>query len=1170
MYEKKIVKRLGSVLIAAVIVASAFAVLPQNETHADTFNGTPVVLTEIMYNPAGDDTGKEWIEIYNMGSEAVNLSGWVVKDDDGNTFALLNGILGPYEYMVVNGTGKVLTNTGDTVLIYDSAAMEVINVTYSNDAAENHSLELGEDDAWHEGPEGGTPGQVNNVMVPPVTTYTIAEEMMPWGWYVTNVTVTLNATDNTSVMETKYRIDGGAWNTYTAPFVISQAGTHLVEYYSKDVWGAEEAMKNFTVKIANLSSGLTVTPTSADWNDTVTIEVTGGVGNVALYAPRENTPRKGPQTGGYIRWSNVPLDVSGKWWVVDLVDSQANAAAINVAPLTIDVNATPDTVDYVKFGQPGSYINIEGTVMLNGAAATQATVKLTYPDGTSTTTTPASDGSFHFLDVNIGQMGAGEYNVSAYIGSEQYPDAFGYDVVMVNAIEPNITLLSNDAVGGFDMGSVSFQITYPDGSQLLPTNNYNISIYKDGELYAWVNTTGADNTSKVNFNVAGKILNLTSGMWEAGDYTLKVKVDVTGDGYWEYVGEADYTVQAAPEVNTKLLSPAEINVLNPVNNSQVIQIQIFGGNMTTYGNMSNLGIGANMENITERIKVEGDVLYSPPKEAYHYWKDGIWNITVFPTKGSGKIYVNVTWPGKNAAAGETINVNKGGVVSAEPSTIIVDTPTDITVNVKDNYGNIIANAQVTLYYEDENTMYALDGQVANGSVTGDGSAGKGQGGVYTFHISSQYAARNIIVVATFQTPGGETFYGYAKIRSQPAHDLNVNLTPSTVMAGENTEFTVNITRGNESYADNFEFYILNATQLQKLHDGELDITTMTPVHTGNKADDKFKLVETEAGTYYVYVTTQNRKHDNMNNEPSFEVSKVSVTTTPSLLAKGVDKNMTLEFSVTWNGKPVNGTLYVNGVENTSSYEAFKENKSIEVEIVNGTGSIKNVTAVATGTITFEFLSSTEGSQKADADGTLQVTKPEIEIIEPAEKVAFLAEENLITIQVRHPLTHNGVAGLKVEIITPTRADPVPVGETDSNGKLIFGIVPLQTGTIKILVGGEEVGEITIWVGLKIVMSSEIEKDNEVTILITTKGGKPVEGATVKVGGASIGTTDANGEIKYKPTEEGTITITAEKDGYYSASKTVTVKKGAESPGFEFIGIAVAIALVALIARKRRK
>ncbi len=1169
MYGKKLVKRLGSVLIAAVIVASAFAVLPQNDTvKAGTVNGTSIVLTEIMYNPT---TGNEWIELYNMGDQEVNVTGWTVKDDDGNTFATLDGTIGPYEYMVVNGSGAVLNNDGDTILVYDTAALEVINVTYSDEAAANHSLELNEADEWVEGPDGGTPSMPNDAMVPPVTTYDIAEEEMPWGWYVTNVTVTLTATDDTGVMDTKYRIDGGAWNTYTDPFVISEPGKHLVEFYSKDVWGAEEAMKNFTVAIANTSSGLSVTPTSADWNDTVTIEVTGGVGNVALYAPREDTPRKGPQTGGYIRWSSVLLDVSGKWWVVDEVDADTtNAAAIDVSPLSLDVNATPDEVDYVKFGQPGTYVNIDGTVMLNGAAATQATVKLTYPDGSFTTTTPGTDGSFHFLDVNIGEKGAGEYNISAYIGDETYPNAFGYDVMVVNVVEPNITLLNNNAVGGFDIGYISFEITYPeDAAQLLPGNDYNISIYKDGELYAWVNTTGEDNQAKVMFTVDGKVLNLTSTMWEAGDYTMKVKVDVTGDGNWEYVGETDYTVQAAPEVNTKLLSSSEINVLDPDNNSQVIQIQIFGGNMTTYGNKSNLNIGDNMENVTERIKVEGDVLYTPPKEAYEYWKDGIWNITVFPADGNGKIYVNVTWPDKEAVAGETITVNKGGIVTATPATIIVDTPTDITVNVTDNYGNIIANAQVTLYYEDATTMYALDGQVTNGSITGDGSAGKGQGGVYNFHISSDYAARNIIVVAVFQTPGGETFYGYAKIRSQPAHDLNVAFSPANIMAGEKTTCTVNITRGNESYADNFEFYVLNATELQKLHDGDLDVDTLTPIHTGDKANDTFDIVETEPGTYYIYVTTQDRKHDNMNSEPSFEVSKVEVTVTPSLLVKGVDTNMTLTFTVTWNGEDVNGTLYINGIKEVASYETYVENESIEVEIVNGTGSIENVTAIATGTVTFKFMSETEGSVAVDADGSLEITTPEIEIIEPAEKVAFLAEENLITIQVKHPLTGEGVAGLDVEIITPTRADPVPVGKTDENGKLIFGIVPLQTGTIKVLVGGEEAGEITIWVGLKIVMSSEIEKDNEVTILITTKGGKPVEGATVKVDGVTIGTTNANGEIKYKPTDEGTITVTAQKDGYYSATKTVEVKKGAESPGFGFIGIAIAIALVALIARRRK-
>ncbi|RLF34291.1 MAG: hypothetical protein DRN07_00275 [Thermoplasmata archaeon] len=1180
MYRKKLGKNIGSLVIAAVIVASAFTILPGEHRKADALvvPGVPLVITEIMYNPAGVDTGNEWIELYNMGASELNLSGWTIKDDADNVFGDLTGVVIPaYGYYVLNGSD--LNNGVETIHVFDATATEVMNITYDDTATENHSLELNEADEWVEGPEGGTPGAVNSVMVPPVTTATLEDTLYSWDigdWYVGNVTVTLTATDNSSLKGTQYKMAGDAdWTMYTGPFVIEGPGVFEINYCSIDIWGAEEPAQTITVQILNTSSALEVTPTTADWNTTHTIVVKNAQGNVGLYAPRETTPRK-TGTSAYIQWSLFTFDVSGTWWVVDEVGGEANAAPIEVSPLSIDVNATPDTLDYTKLGVEGSIQTIEGTAEIDGAAAAGATVNLIRPDGTIIgTDTVAADGTFRFLDINIGNNGAGEYNVSVYIGNATYPDASGYDTVTVNTVVPNITLVNNDAVGGFDIGSVTFDVTYPEDGAALLASYYNISIYKGGELYAWYiyNDTLDEQHGPVTFAVAAKLLNLTAvapNMWEAGDYTIKIWVDVTEDGNWEYIGESTYTVAAAPDVNTKLLSAAEIDVKDQANNSQVIQVQIFGKNMTTYGNKTNLKIGDNMENVTDRIKVEGDVLYAPPKEAYQYWKDGIWNITVFPTKGSGTIYINVTWPDTEAVASEKVDIKDGGAATVEPTTIIVDTLTDITVTVKDNYGNIIANAQVTLYYEDEGTPYALDGQVTNGSITGDGSSGKGLNGIYEFTISSEYAARNIIVVATFQTPGGDTFYAYAKIRSQPAHDLTVALTPGDVLAGEHTEFTVNITRGNTSYADNFEFYILNATQRQQLQDGELDIATLTPVYTSTKANDTFKHNITEEGTYYLYVRTTDKKHDNMDSEPSFEVSKASVTATPSLLVKNVDKNVTLDFTVSWNGNPVNGTLYAHGLQEVASYHTYV-NATVTITIVNGTGNLTNVSAIAIGNITFEFQPEAEHSKKVEADGVVQVTTPTVSIIEPAEKVAFLAEENLITIQVKHPLTGNGIQGLKVEITTPTSSDKHEIGETDANGKLLFGIVPLLTGKIHIYVEGEHAGEIDIWVGLKVVASSEVEKKQEFTIRITTRGGKAVSGATVKVDGTTLGTTDENGEIKYKPEEEGTVTITAEKTGYYAGSMKITVKAGAEEgvPGFEFVGIAIAITLVALILRRRR-
>ncbi|MEX0933949.1 MAG: lamin tail domain-containing protein [Candidatus Paceibacterota bacterium] len=39
-----------------------------------------LIITEVMYDPQGSDKGREWVEIYNSGSSAVNLDGWKIND----------------------------------------------------------------------------------------------------------------------------------------------------------------------------------------------------------------------------------------------------------------------------------------------------------------------------------------------------------------------------------------------------------------------------------------------------------------------------------------------------------------------------------------------------------------------------------------------------------------------------------------------------------------------------------------------------------------------------------------------------------------------------------------------------------------------------------------------------------------------------------------------------------------------------------------------------------------------------------------------------------------------------------------------------------------------------------------------------------------------------------
>ena len=82
------------------------------------------------------------------------------------------------------------------------------------------------------------------------------------------VTITLTATDDSSgVNYTKYKIDAGAFATYTGPVEVTEVGDHVVYFYSVDFAGNTEAEKNkpFTVEAPpvtiTIKGGLGVTAT---------------------------------------------------------------------------------------------------------------------------------------------------------------------------------------------------------------------------------------------------------------------------------------------------------------------------------------------------------------------------------------------------------------------------------------------------------------------------------------------------------------------------------------------------------------------------------------------------------------------------------------------------------------------------------------------------------------------------------------------------------------------------------------------------------------------------------------------------------------------------------------------------------------------------------------------
>jgi hypothetical protein len=80
--------------------------------------------------------------------------------------------------------------------------------------------------------------------LPPVSTAWLDSGRGPNGWYVTPVTVTLTTTDTgAGVANLRWRLNGGLWQSYAGPFLVTTERVNLLEYYAVDKAGNQEPQK---------------------------------------------------------------------------------------------------------------------------------------------------------------------------------------------------------------------------------------------------------------------------------------------------------------------------------------------------------------------------------------------------------------------------------------------------------------------------------------------------------------------------------------------------------------------------------------------------------------------------------------------------------------------------------------------------------------------------------------------------------------------------------------------------------------------------------------------------------------------------------------------------------------------------------------------------------------
>ena len=262
-----------------------------------------VYINEIMYDlPAssGADAGREWVEIYNSGSGAIDLTGWKFFENDvnhslSNISGGVNLPAGGYAIIADNSTSFLvdwplfsgilfdssfsLNNTGETLVLKDSTQTVVDEVTYqSATGADGDGNSLARSGStWTA--LAPTPGAINDAIAPVIT----LNGDNPHNVWSANTYMEPGATamDN---------IDGNISSGVIINSSVIQngeAGSYLVTYNATDSAGnnAEPVTRTVTVRAA--SSGGGGSSSSGGGNNTVSVAPVGQVLGAFTEAERQ-------------------------------------------------------------------------------------------------------------------------------------------------------------------------------------------------------------------------------------------------------------------------------------------------------------------------------------------------------------------------------------------------------------------------------------------------------------------------------------------------------------------------------------------------------------------------------------------------------------------------------------------------------------------------------------------------------------------------------------------------------------------------------------------------------------------------------------------------------------------------------------------------------------------
>src|SRR5207249_2979356 len=214
---------------------------------------------------------------------------------------------------------------------------------------------------------------------PPVSTSTLSGSLGNDSWYVSVVTVVLSATDATSgVANLSYRIDGGSWSLYAAPFFLNE-GRHTLDYHATDIAGLSDIGHSVSVKVDTTKPVSTAaasgTPGNNGWYVTLATlvlnasDLTSGVARISYRVD-----------GGPWQTYSVPFVLGEGVHLVEYNATDNAGLTETTNSLTVKVDTVAPVTTASLSGTPGSngWFVSAVTVYLNATDATSGVSNITY------------------------------------------------------------------------------------------------------------------------------------------------------------------------------------------------------------------------------------------------------------------------------------------------------------------------------------------------------------------------------------------------------------------------------------------------------------------------------------------------------------------------------------------------------------------------------------------------------------------------------------------------------------------------------------------------------------------------------------------------------------------------------------------------------------------------